>query len=124
MVGAISEAQVPSSLRGSSEWGLEVTREKGSWNVFSHSHTWVNIPESQGREGLTAQQVQKALTLGSFTSCKGAVDLQKLGAKSSSLCVRNCIFQGETPWASSVSKRGLRHCPLKVKYVEHSYFCL
>lgn len=81
MVGAISEAQVPSSLRGSSEWGLEVTREKGSWNVFSHSHTWVNIPESQGREGLTAQQVQKALTLGSFTSCKGAVDLQKLGAK-------------------------------------------
>lgn len=58
-----------------------MTWEKGSWDVFSHSHTWVNIPESQGREGLTAQQVQKALTLGSLSSGKGAVDLRKLGAK-------------------------------------------
>lgn len=69
-----------------------MTREKGSWNVFSHSHTWVNIPGSQSQEGLTAQQVQKALTLGSFTSCKGAVDLQKLGAKMSLSKCENCIF--------------------------------
>lgn len=80
--------------------------------MFSHSDTWVNIPESQSQEGLTAQQVQKALTLGSFTSSKGAVDLPKLGAKMSLSKGENSIFQGEAPWASSVSKRWLRHFPL------------
>ena len=79
MLGAISEAQV--LLRGAAPRGLEVTWGKGSWNVFSYSHIWVNIPETQSQEGLAAQHVQKALTLGSVTSCEGAVDLQKLGAK-------------------------------------------
>jgi hypothetical protein len=52
----------------SREDGLMVALEEGSWNVFAHSHPLVNIPESQSWERLPDGQVQKAVTLGSFSA--------------------------------------------------------
>lgn len=79
--------------------------------MFSHSHTLVNIPESQSLEGLTDPQVEKALTLG----CKGLWTSRDWMQTCSFVRVRRCIVQGEAPRVSFVSKRGLRHTPLKVK---------
>ena len=97
--------------------------EESSWNAFSHSHTLVNIPESQSWEELTDQYVQKALTLGSLARLHGRWTSRYWMQKCSPVSAKNCIFLGEILW-TSVSTRELRQFLLKVQNTGYFLFIL
>lgn len=78
---ATREAHAP-SLPGAAS-------EEDSWNVFSHSHTLVDIPESRSLEGLTVQQVERLCP-----RAAGAMGLQKLDTETFLCTYKELHFSG------------------------------
>lgn len=80
-MGPLARRKLHPSRGAADRRGRGLTSEEDSWNVFSHSRTLVNIPESQNQEGLADQQFYVTLTLGSLARLQGGCGPTKPDAK-------------------------------------------